>query len=97
MLYEVITPRAKERQSMMFTATLSYRVSSLGWSHMVNPQEVVIDPGTLTPDTIAQELYHVGSREKLRVFLALLERDGFERTMVFVNTREMARRLVDIV
>ena len=88
-------PRPGERQTLMFTATLSQRVTTLGWREMNDPVEVVIDPGRLTPDTVHQELYHVAGHEKLSLLLGVLEREGVERTMIFVNTRVMARRLVD--
>ena len=88
-------PRPKERQSMMFTATLSQRVMILGWREMNDPVEIVVNREHLTPDTVTQELYHVAAREKLSLLLGLLEREGAERTMVFVNTRIEARRLVD--
>jgi ATP-dependent RNA helicase RhlB len=88
-------PHPKKRQSMMFTATLSQRVMILGWREMDNPTEIVINPENLTPESIHQELYHVSSREKLSLLLGLLEREGSTRTMIFVNTRVMARRLVE--
>lgn len=88
-------PRPQQRQSLMFTATLSYRVLTLGWREMNDPVEIVINPDNITPEAISQELYHVGSREKLSLLLGLLEREGAQRTMIFVNTRHEARRLVD--
>jgi len=88
-------PPPSKRQSLMFTATLSHRVMTLGWRHMNDPVEIVIDPERLTPDTIRQELYHVASREKLSLLLGLLAKEGSTRTMVFVNTRHQARRLVE--
>jgi ATP-dependent RNA helicase RhlB len=88
-------PNPTSRQSLMFTATLSYRVMTLGWRQMNNPTEIIINPEQLTPETIQQELYHVASREKLSLLLGLLEREGSTRTMIFVNTRHGARRLVE--
>jgi ATP-dependent RNA helicase RhlB len=88
-------PHPTERQSMMFTATLSQRVMTLGWRQMNNPAEVVVSSEQLTPDTIHQVLYHVANREKLSLLLGLLEREGSSRTMIFVNTRFRAQRLVD--
>jgi len=88
-------PHPKERQSMMFTATLSYRVMTLGWRQMNDPKEIIINPEQLTPETIQQELYHVASREKLSLLLGLLDREGSSRTMIFANTRYMSTRLVD--
>jgi len=89
------TPHPKDRQSMMFTATLSQRVMTLGWRQMNNPEEIVVSAQQLTPDTIHQVLYHVATREKLSLLLGVLEREGSSRTMVFVNTRYRAKRLVD--
>jgi ATP-dependent RNA helicase RhlB len=89
------TPRPKERQSMMFTATLSQRVMTIGWRHMNDPLEVIVSAEQLTPDTIHQVLYHVATREKFSLLLGLLERELGSRTMIFVNTRYRARRLVE--
>jgi ATP-dependent RNA helicase RhlB len=89
------TPHPKDRQSMMFTATLSQRVMTLGWRQMNNPAEIIVSAEQLTPDTIQQVLYHVATREKLSLLLGVLEREGSSRTMIFVNTRYRAQRLVD--
>jgi ATP-dependent RNA helicase RhlB len=88
-------PRPGKRQTMFFTATLSSRVAALGWNEMVDPAEIIVNPEEITPDKLKQELYHVGAREKTSLLLGLLAREGFDRTMIFVNTREEARRLVE--
>lgn len=88
-------PRPGKRQTLFFTATLSPRVLQLGWQEMRNPAEIVVNPEELTPERLEQWLYHVGSREKLSLLLGLLRREASERTMVFVNTREEARRLTE--
>ncbi len=88
-------PTPEKRQSMMFSATLSRRVMSIGWRHMNDPEEVVVSREQITPETIRQSLYHVASREKLSLLLGLLERECSTRTMIFVNTRHGARRLVE--
>ncbi len=88
-------PRPRERQSMMFTATLSQRVMILGWREMDDPIEIVVNRESLTPDTIEQELFHVARNEKLSLLLGVLGREGAQRTMIFVNTRIGAQRLVE--
>ncbi len=88
-------PPAGKRQTMFYTATLSTRVAELGWREMVNPAEIIVNPEELTPDRLEQELFHVGGREKFSLLLGLLSREGHERTMIFVNTREEARRLAE--
>ncbi|MEE4271238.1 MAG: DEAD/DEAH box helicase [Thermoanaerobaculales bacterium] len=88
-------PYTDKRQSLMFTATLSRRVMRLGWREMTDPAEIVINREQLTPDTVHQELYHVASHEKLSLLLGLLEREGGERIMIFLNTKHASRRLVE--
>ena len=88
-------PAPGRRQTMFYTATLSNRVLQLGFSEMRDPAEIVVNPEEITPDRLEQALYHVGSREKFSLLLGLLAREGCERTMIFVNTREEARRLVE--
>jgi ATP-dependent RNA helicase RhlB len=88
-------PPVGKRQTMFFTATLSSRVLGLGWHEMHNPAEIIVNPEELTPDRLEQVLYHVGGREKFSLLLGLLEREGHERTMIFVNTREETRRLAE--
>ncbi len=88
-------PNPKDRQSLMFTATLSQRVMTLGWRQMNNPEEIIVRSEQLTPDSIHQVLYHVATREKLSLLIGLLQRECSSRTMIFVNTRYRAQRLVD--
>jgi ATP-dependent RNA helicase RhlB len=88
-------PAPGRRQTLFFTATLSNRVLSLGYHEMRNPAEVVVNPEEITPDRLEQRLYHVGSHEKFSLLLGLLATEGCSRTMLFVNTREEARRLVE--
>ncbi len=88
-------PPPGKRQTMFYTATLSARVLQLGFSEMRDPAEIVVNPEEITPDRLEQELYHVGSREKFSLLLGLLAREGSARTMIFVNTRDEARRLVE--
>jgi ATP-dependent RNA helicase RhlB len=88
-------PAPGKRQTMFYTATLSARVLQLGFSEMRDPAEIIVNPEEITPDRLEQELYHVGSREKFSLLLGVLAREGCDRTMIFVNTREEARRLVE--
>ncbi|MDD5563389.1 MAG: DEAD/DEAH box helicase [Thermoanaerobaculaceae bacterium] len=88
-------PPPSKRQTMFYTATLSPRVLALGYNEMRNPAEIVVNPEEITPDRLEQALYHVGAREKFSLLLGLLAQEGYSRTMIFVNTREEARRLVE--
>jgi ATP-dependent RNA helicase RhlB len=81
------------RQSMLFSATLSYRVMELCYEHMNLPERIVVTPGQITVDAVDQEIYHVGMDEKQGVLLGVLRREKGSRVLIFVNTKDEASRL----
>jgi ATP-dependent RNA helicase RhlB len=90
-------PKADNRQTYLFSATLGLRVKDLAWEYMRDPAEIAIEPEHVTVDLVTQELYHVGSHEKLSLLLGLLEREKPESCLIFCNQKfmveELARRL----
>ncbi|HSE91699.1 MAG TPA: DEAD/DEAH box helicase, partial [Methylomirabilota bacterium] len=88
-------PPPEQRQSFLFSATLSFRVLELTWEFMNNPAQISITPQQKTAEKVEQSLYHVGREEKFKLLLGLLKREGGERILIFSNTREEARRLED--
>ena len=90
-------PPAGDRQTFLFSATLGLRVKDLAWEYMVDPVEISIEPEHVTVDLVTQELYHVGSHEKLPLLLGLLDREKPESSIIFCNQKfmveELARRL----
>jgi len=89
-------PPPRRRHSTMFSATLSWRVTELAWEHMNEAQRVEVAPEKVTADRVVQSLYHVGNSEKLSLLVGLLQREGEgTRTMLFVNTKRFAERLVE--
>src|ERR1700723_976993 len=86
-------PPPEKRQSMLFSATLSYRVLELAYEHMNNPELVRIEPDKMTVDRVRQVLYFPSTEEKIPLLVGLLRRIDAQRTMVFVNTRRVAEVL----
>ena len=90
-------PPAEKRQTYLFSATLGLRVKDLAWEYMREPKEISIEPEKVTVELVTQELYHVGSHEKLSLLMGLLEREKPESCLVFCNQKfmveELARRL----
>jgi len=86
-------PPAKERQTFLYSATLNFRVKNLTWEYMNEPKEIVIESDAVTVDLVTQELYHVGSDEKIRVLLGLLAREKPQSALVFCNQKFMAEEL----
>lgn len=98
-------PPPGRRHSMLFSATLSFRVMELAYEHMNDAVKVEIRPEQITADRVEQSLYHVSTREKLTLLTGLLRREGaFDgsarggpRSMLFVNTKRFADRVADVL
>ena len=89
-------PSLEERQTMLFSATLSPRVMELAWEFMDLPEKIRIEPEQVTAERVEQVLYHVSRREKFPLMLGLISKDAsITRAMVFVNTKREAEYLVD--
>jgi len=84
------TSKSKRRQTMLFTATLSTRVTRLAWEFMNEAEEIVINPDDLTVQEINQVLYHVPSEEKMQLLLGILRREKPRSVLIFTNTKDMA-------
>ena len=80
-------PKYDQRQSMLFSATLSHRVMELTYEYMNLPEFISVTPEEIAVKNIAQELFHVGKDEKLSLLLGLLKREEWHRMLIFVNTK----------
>ena len=86
-------PPPTERQSMLFSATLSQRVLELAYEHMNEPVQVEIEPDKVTIDRVRQVIYFPSMSEKIPLLVSLLREAEAHRTIVFVNMRRTAERL----
>ncbi len=86
-------PHPDKRVNMMFSATLSWRVSELAYEHMNDPTVINVTPDKKTADKVEQVLYHVASDEKIPLLLGLLQRMDPRRTLIFVNTKRTADKV----
>jgi ATP-dependent RNA helicase RhlB len=82
-----------KRQSMLFSATLSYRVMEICYEYMNLPEKVSITPEQMTVEKVKQELYHVGASEKPGLLLGILRSEKDSRVLVFANMKVTAERL----
>ncbi len=83
-------PAPDKRLGMLFSATLSYRVSELAYEHMNNPEKVQVAPEKMMGDRIEESVYYPANEEKIPLLLALIERLKPERGIIFVNTKQAA-------
>ena len=87
-------PKPNERVSMLFSATLSYRVMELAYEHMNNPELVKIEAEQVTADRVRQEVFYPGNEQKIPLLIGLLKKYRPERSIVFVNTKRVAEDIL---
>ena len=96
MFAQMVSP--KERQTMLFSATLSTKVRNLAWQYMADPEEIAVNPEEITVKAITQELFHVTKDEKFGLLLSILKKVDPASCLIFTNTKdravEVAKRLV---
>ncbi|MFN8546244.1 MAG: DEAD/DEAH box helicase [Candidatus Binatia bacterium] len=86
-------PPVERRQSMLFSATLSFDVMELAYMFMNDAVKVSATPEQVTAEKVEHLVYHVGKPEKLPLLVALLRGMPEARVLVFVNMKRTAERL----
>ncbi|MGH8075008.1 MAG: ATP-dependent RNA helicase RhlB, partial [Lysobacter sp.] len=86
-------PIRTERQTLLFSATLSHRVLELAYEHMNEPEKLVVESEFITNSSVRQLMYFPSDEEKIPLLLGLLSRSEGARTMVFVNTKVWVERV----
>jgi ATP-dependent RNA helicase RhlB len=82
--------KKEERQTLLFSATLTGRARNLAWDFMNNPVEIDIETDSITVDEINQQLFHVSKNEKFSLLLNILAKESPENAIIFTNTKSMA-------
>ncbi len=86
-----------ERQTMLFSATISKRVQGLSARYLRNPETVSITPKQLTGASIEQRYYLVNQQDKIAALTRLFEMETIDSALIFVRTRlgtgELANQL----
>ena len=86
-------PPCSQRQTLLFSTTLNYRVLELAYEHMNQPQKLTVESETITVARVRQNVYFPAEEEKIPLLLGLLAGKGKARTMVFVNTKAVVESI----
>jgi ATP-dependent RNA helicase RhlE len=93
----IIAKLPNKRQTLLFSATISAEIEKIASSMMNAPEFVAVSKRGKPAETIEQTVYPVASASKTALLLDLLERERFERVLVFTRTRRGADRLSHIL
>ena len=88
-------PSPELRLNMLFSATLSYKVTELAYEHMNNPVLIRIETEEVTSKAIHQSAYCPANDQKIPLLIGLLNHYQPQRSIIFVNTKRCAEQLDD--
>ncbi|VAW57250.1 ATP-dependent RNA helicase RhlB [hydrothermal vent metagenome] len=83
-------PEPSQRLSMLFSATLSFRVQELAYEHMNAPKHIKIQSEQRTADKIEESVYYPANDEKIPLLIGLIIKEQPVRSIIFVNTKRVA-------
>ena len=91
-----IIDRVKNRRNLgLFSATISQEVMTVSWMYQRDEVEITVEPKQEDRPDIEQFSLTVTPLEKAETTLRLLRTQGFERVIIFCNTKHMCQRLCD--
>jgi ATP-dependent RNA helicase RhlE len=83
----------KERQSMLFSATMPDEVSKLVHEVLREHQRIEVAPQSRTADRVVQKLYFVPAMQKRQLLTELLKDNALYRVIVFTRTKHGANKV----
>jgi ATP-dependent RNA helicase RhlE len=89
----IISFLPKERQTLLFSATMPNDISGLANSILRNPVRVSVSPEKPAVELIDQKVAFVEKGEKRTFLAALIREQGVERAIVFTRTKHGADKL----
>ena len=91
-----IIEKIKNRRNLgLFSATISQEVMTVSWMYQRDEVEITVEPKQEDRPDIDQFCTTVTPLQKAETTLRLIRTQGYERVMIFCNTKHMCQRLCD--
>ena len=91
-----IIEKVKNRKNLgLFSATISQEVMTVSWMYQRDEVEITVEPKQEDRPDIKQYSITVTPLEKAETTLRLIRSQGYERVIIFCNTKHMCQRLSD--
>ncbi len=87
------TPKKDQRQTLLFSATLTAEVIRLASQWTRDPVTVEIEPEQIAVDTVDQIVYIVTTEEKFALLYNIIVKQDLKQVLIFCNRRDEVRRL----
>ncbi|MGE3172070.1 MAG: DEAD/DEAH box helicase [Planctomycetota bacterium] len=90
----ILAQLPRERQSLLFSATMPDSVARLAKGLLYEPETVAVTPPAATTERVEQHVCFVEQSGKRELLAHLLTQQSFGRTLVFTRTKHGADRVV---
>ena len=96
-LKRIVAKVPRERQTLLFSATMPREIQNLAEQWLTNPVKVSVVPQGTTVELVQQSVYFIEKRKKPDLLIHFLKEQGATRTLVFMKTKHGADKLVKIL
>jgi ATP-dependent RNA helicase RhlE len=93
-LQKIISHVPKERQTLLFSATMPKLISDLAEKYLKDPVRVSVAPESTTAERVTQGVIHIANNNKLQLLGKLLDDPSIDRALVFTRTKHGADKVV---
>lgn len=87
----------RERQFLVFSATLNFDVLNVAYEFGADPVEVSISRDQAKAEHVKDEIFHVGQDEKAAYLLSILKKHGPRQVIIFSNFKRNVERLAQFL
>ena len=95
-LEQILAALPRERQTLLFSATLGHDVTLFAQEMLRRPVQVEVTPSGTPAARAVQKMYEVDADEKYPLLLSLLAKDQLS-ALVFTRTRERAEKVQEVL
>jgi ATP-dependent RNA helicase RhlE len=91
----VIAALPRQRQNLMFSATMPREIAELAHRILVDPVSVAVTPVSSTVELISQWVLHVDRGDKRKLLREVLRDPKMKRVLVFTRTKRGANKVAE--
>ncbi|EEB85126.1 DEAD/DEAH box helicase [Roseobacter sp. GAI101] len=93
-LRKIASVLPKERQTMLFSATMPKLMNEIANSYLNSPIRIEVSPPGKAADKVTQEVHFIAKAEKKALLIELLAKHTEERALVFGRTKHGCEKLM---
>ena len=93
-LRKIASVLPKERQTMLFSATMPKLMNEIAQSYLDRPIRIEVSPPGKAADKVTQEVHFIAKGEKTALLIELLSKHVGERALVFGRTKHGSEKLM---